>query len=752
MLVLDPAVGTGTCLEHVITTVRATFAGNAGLWQSYAQEHLLPRLFGFERLMATYAIAHLHLATVLAGDDLPPAESTLRLDLDALVDGKGKPERLGVFLTNTLEEPVTADDTLTGFVVREANEAAAVKRDLPIVVVLGNPPYRARSSNPSYRVEARTTGKGTKTRRVNTWIGEQLAAYRQVTVTDDRGRQTTVRLGERNAQSLHDDYVKFMRFAEWRIERTGRGVLAFVTNYGYLDNATFRGMRQHLLRTFDDLYVLDLHGNPLRRATDDDENVFDIKDAGVAIALFVKYGGTPRAARTVRYHSLPGTRHYKDAWLSTHDVTTTPWTVVEPTAPEYLLKPVDTDLQKEWEQHPSLTEIFPVHGPGIKTNRDALTVHFTSTEAFKAGTEFLSLGEEQARSRLALAADSKGWAWARAHKDLSAHIGLPDAAKNLPVAVTYRPFDTRWVLWTGTEQGWLGWASTAVMRHYLTARDTDGQPTNLGLVTGRLNTTGTADHFFVTRRPTEMKTAESSRSSLTFPLYVLDGNQQLSLDTGAGPRRPNVAPSFVTALGAAVGLDWAPHDSGDLTATFGPDDVLAYVYAVLSAPGYRTRYAAPLSRDFARIPLPPDRDTFAGLVALGHRLVGLHTGSATPDVTGVTYPVPGSNRVERVNPVATTYAAPGTTDPAGQTLPTGQIWLQQPGPTAQYVAGVSPETWAFRVGGHPVLPDWLRARRGRVLSADDLAALRRTVAAVAETLVLAAAADSLVVDLLDGPA
>ena len=252
VLLLDPACGTGTFLEQAIVRIRESFKGNAGLWPGYVQQHLLPRLFGFERLIAPYVIAHLHLSTVLEGQDLDePQRSQFSINLDDIKNASGGQARLGVYLANTLEEPVTSNQMLdSSFIAREAHDAAEVKRDLPIMVVVGNPPYRARSGNPSYRIETvyNKQKKTHRTRRANTWIGDQIEAYKSVVETSASGQEITVGIRERNAQSLHDDYVKFIRFAEWRIEQTGVGVLGFITNHGYLDNPTFRGMRQHLLR------------------------------------------------------------------------------------------------------------------------------------------------------------------------------------------------------------------------------------------------------------------------------------------------------------------------------------------------------------------------------------------------------------------------------------------------------------------------------------------------------------------------
>jgi predicted helicase len=270
VLILDPATGTGTFLHGVINHIYESFKQNRGMWSSYVSEHLLPRLFGFELLMAPYAVAHMKLGLQLA-------DTGYEFETD---------ERLRVYLTNTLEEAheVSRMPLFTQWLAEEANEASRIKQDAPVMVVLGNPPYSGHSAN---------TGA---------WIANLLRGRDMLTNTET-GNYFEVDgkpLGERNPKWLNDDYVKFIRFAQWRIEQTGYGVLAFITNHGYLDNPTFRGMRQSLMETFDDIYVLNLHGNSKKkeRAPDgsEDENVFDIQQ-GVAICLMVKRAGKKETAR-----------------------------------------------------------------------------------------------------------------------------------------------------------------------------------------------------------------------------------------------------------------------------------------------------------------------------------------------------------------------------------------------------------------------------------------------------------------------
>ena len=327
--------------------IHESFVGKQGMWSSYVREHLLPRVFGFELLMAPYAVTHMKLGLQLA---------------ESGYDFAGD-DRLGVYLTNTLEEAdrYAGASLFAQWVVEEADAAARVKNDYPIMVVLGNPPYSGHSANRSWRKDER--GK-----RVPTFIGKLIQDYYKVD-----GKP----LGEKNPKWLQDDYVKFIRFAQWRIERTGHGVLAFITNHGYLDNPTFRGMRRSLMNTFDEIYVLDLHGNSKKkeRAPDGspDKNVFDIQQ-GVAIGIFVKRAAGSRDDCRVHHAELWGERDGKYGWLSEKSVADTEWRRVAPCEPSYALASLDGQSRAEYERGWFIGSAMPVESVGIVTARDALTV------------------------------------------------------------------------------------------------------------------------------------------------------------------------------------------------------------------------------------------------------------------------------------------------------------------------------------------------------------------------------------------
>ncbi len=680
VIILDPAAGTGTFLRGTIARIRETVEdkGRGGAWTEYVRQHLLPRLYGFELLMAPYAICHLRLALDLGGE-------TRAFQMPS-------GERLNVFLTNTLEEAHESafGPVFAGEIAKEAREAEAVKREKPVMVVLGNPPYSGHSANKGPWIANLMRGR----------VRGSPESY----FTVDGGP-----LGERNPKWLNDDYVKFIRFAQWRIERTGEGVLGFVTNHGYLDNPTYRGMRQSLMATFDEIHLLDLHGNARRkeRAPDGgpDQNVFDIQQ-GVAIGLFVKRRDGAGPAR-VFHADLWGPREVgadggKYRWLASkdNDVATTEWTELTPRSPDYLFVPRDEALADEYRAGWKLTDILPVNSVGIVTARDKLAIQWTDEEMRSVVREFGELPEEAARERWRLGPDSRDWKVSLAQDDVRGH---PDMDERV-VPILYRPFDERFTWYSGRSRGFLCMPRPEVMFHMLAGP-------NLGLAVGRAGQvigSNSWEVVFLSNSPTDINLFRRGGNCL-FPLYV---------DTDAKERRPNLAPEFTDAVAEATGLAFTPDGAGDLAATFGPEDVFHWCYAVLHSPEYRRRYADFLKADFPRVPLPANGALFAELAALGARLTALHLLDAgDPGADAPAFDVGGNNRVDRVR-----YTEPAAG--AG-----GRVWING----TQYFEGVAPETWAFTIGGYRPAEKWLKDRRGRPLAYDDIGCYQRICAALAET-------------------
>ncbi len=683
--ILDPATGTGTFLYGVIGQIYQTFAGNKGMWPGYVQENLLPRVYGFELLMAPYAVAHMKLGLLLrdTGYDF------------------SSDERLRVFLTNTLEEAheLTGLPLFTQWLAEEASSANQVKKETPVMVVLGNPPYSGHSANTGEWIAGLLRGSDSTT-------GQKTGNYFEVDGAP---------LGERNPKWLNDDYVKFIRFAQWRIEQTGYGVLAFVTNHGYLDNPTFRGMRQSLMQSFDDIYLLDLHGNSKKKekAPDGgkDENVFDIQQ-GVAIGLFVKRGKAQDKSAQVYRADLYGTRESKYTGLAENDVSTTHWQTLNPQAPFYLFMPQDETVRAEYEQGWKITDIIPVNVLGFQSHRDDFAIDFEQARLHQriAAMHHTELDDAEFAQRYDLK-DAGGWKVSKARQQLREDARWKE--KLIPCA--YRPFDTRWAYYS----------EVAMDRPRHELKENVAGKENLCLNVVRQTKSEHWQHAVMTDKPAPAVFVEIKDGSTVFPLYLYaTPRTDLFDDCAAGSRCPNLAPEFIADFSARLQLDFVPDGCGDLRKTFGPEDVFHYAYAVFHSPAYRSRYTEFLKGDFPRLPLTRDVALFRSLCALGKELVALHLMEQLPKLE-TRYPEAGDNTVDVVR-----YTEP-------ENGVSGRVWINQ----KQYFDNVPPEVWGYHIGGYQVCQKWLKDRKGRQLSYDDLTHYRGIVAALARTIELQVAID-----------
>jgi hypothetical protein len=692
VLILDPAAGTATFLYFVIQQIRETLMamGQAGAWNEYVEAHLLPRVFGFELLMAPYAVAHMKLGILLQ-------ETGYHFAGD---------QRLGIYLTNSLEEAVTRAETLgfAGFITEEANAAAEVKRDKPIMVVLGNPPYSVSSANKGPYIE-------------------HLMDRYKAAVRD-----------EQNIQPLSDDYIKFIRFAHDRIERTGYGVIGMITNHTYLSGLIHRGMREELMKSFSEIYLLNLHGSALLGETapdgGNDENVFDIRQ-GVAIALFVKQPGHDGLAR-VQYADLWGLREGKYRYLRENEVSTTDWQPLEPVSPYFFFVPKDFDLKGEYDRGSRVTDIFVQRAVGLATRRDKLLIDFGKDRLISRFQALASDEDEDVlRDRYGIQ-DTLYWKL----EDARRQIQLAPIA-DFVQRVFYRPFDVRYIYYNPKiiERGDARWP---LMRHMLQR--------NLALITSRIIKGEEPHHAFVSRYITEKIciSPKTSNNAFVFPLYLYTTPEDTAgtlFATQEVTREPNLSPQFIAAVKEKLGLDFVPDGKGDLQSTFGPEDVLHYAYAVFHSPIYRERYAEFLKIDFPRLPLTSDRALFKALAEKGEELVSLHlmeSPALNQLITG--FPVSGSNEVGRVR-----YTEPRLKEETSEVsdlggLAPGRVYINK----TQYFEGVEPDVWAFQIGGYQVLHKWLKDRRGRKLSFDDLFHYQKIVVALKETMRLMEEIDELI--------
>ena len=723
--ILDPAAGTGTFLVEVIDLIHETMAEKwrgqghgdrkiKALWNEYVPTHLLPRLHGYELLMAPYAIAHLKIGLKLH-------ETGYRFESD---------ERAQVYLTDALEPPAETAQIAMDFLpalAREAEAVGRVKRTRRFTVVIGNPPYLGES------------GKGTE------WIeslmrGLELPSKRKtVSYFEVDGKP----LEEKNLKWVNNLYMRFMRLSQHLIERSGLGVHGFITSHSYVDSPTFRGMRWALLSAFDRIDVIDLHGNTNMKEVAPgggrDQNVFDIKE-GVAIGLFVKSsagGGSGErvAASRVRHFDLWGDRAGKYGRLLGGGSAIGGGAEVEPRPGFFLLKPFAGDDAAEYDEWASVTEVLPVKSVGIVTARDALTVRWSKREIMGVVREVAKGDEESVRAKYRLK-DVRDWKVAWAQRDL--RRSGPSEGKVAPIL--YRPFDTRYTYYTGASRGFLCYPRADVMGHMLGGG-------NHALMTCRQSTSSDWRHAFATPLATDdsMVSNRTRERGYLFPLYLYPdvGTRTGELlfspwPKGKDGRRPNLDPAFVERLAQAATLRFVPDGRGDLHATFGPEDVLAYIYAVFHSPGYRERYEAHLKLDFPRVPLPGRAKLGRELMTVGHDLLSLHLlESRDLDYPNSDYAGPRAPTVGRVG------------------WSNGTVWLDAAKTNArqrhratkpgQYgFHGVREDVWDFQIGGYQVCHKWLKDRKGRTLSDDDIAHYHKIVVAVGKTISIMAVTDGVI--------
>ena len=647
--VLDPATGTGTFLAECINRIYGKFLANKGKWPGYVAENLIPRLNGFELLMAPYTMAHIKLDRVLA-------DTGYEHNTD---------KRFNIFLTNSLEKAKDLGGALFDILLgAEANAANAVKRDCPVMVVMGNPPYSGISQN---------NGK---------WISDLVADYK----TEPGGKE---KLKERK-HWLNDDYVKFIRLAQDYVERRGEGVLAYINNHGLLDNPTFRGMRWRLLDCFDEIYVLNLHGNSMKheKAPDGgkDENVFSIT-VGTAINIFVKTGKKKKGELAkVHYADLWGTRKDKFAYLEGKSLSGVDFATVTPAAPMYFFVPKDTSLEGEYNQGFRLDELIPLTSSGIVSMGDSFAYSDTSEEvAYK----IQDLLEHDYTASAVKAKYNLGKNYA--DFILKFRRANYDCKKIVPMA--YRPFDIKWtyfssdVLWRTRE---------AVMSQF-------ARHENLGLCCIRICSRDDDLPVFVTDKITDKTILSSKDNANVFPLYLYHDTM------GNVEKVANFSKDVVAKIEESL------RASASLREKPTPESIFDYIYAVLHTPEYRERYREFLKVDFPRIPYPTNAATFRKLSKIGGELRELHLMKTKPTASErnrtANFPKGGSNAVEDVR------------------FADGKVYIND----GQYFDHVNEADFGFFIGGYQPAQKWLKDRKGRTLANEDIDHYQAIILALSRT-------------------
>ena len=666
---LDPATGTGTFVAEAINHIYSKFKGQQGLWNSYVENHLLPRINGFELLMASYAMAH--------------------LKLDLLLKQTGytgtKAQRFRIYLTNSLEEYHKDTGTLfANWLSAEANEANQIKRDAPVMIVAGNPPYSVSSTN-----------KGE-------WIENLVADYKK-------------NLNERNIQPLSDDYIKFIRYGQHFIEKNGSGILAYVSNNSFLDGMIHRQMRKELALTFNKIYIIDLHGsvkkNEISLTGGKDENVFDIQQ-GVSINIFVKTNkSNKRKKADVFSYDLLGDRTSKYKFLSNNSLSLIKFSLLDYTEPNWFFVEKNFIGIEEYEKGFEIEKLIKVNACGIVSARDGMLISMKKTEVESLILDFKNLKEFEFREKYNERKDSRDWTYLNAKNSL-------DTAKIRKI--DYRPFDTRYLPYGEKSKGIVSYPRFEIMRHMV--------DDNLGILLCKQQSTFDFQHVFITKNISDKCTVslQTKEASYHFPIYLYpDSDSQLSIDSKP-TRIPNLDMNIVDKIAKGLGLAFVPEkdeggevcyaESGEVSPaykqTFAPIDLLDYIYAVLHSPSYRETYKEFLKIDFPRVPYPTDAKEFWRLVALGGELRQLHLMESTSLNDYITeYPVGGDNEVEK--PV----------------YKNGKVYIN----SEQYFDKVPELAWNFYIGGYQPAQKWLKDRKGRQLEFTDILHYQKIIKALVET-------------------
>ena len=665
--ILDPATGTGTFLAEVVKHIHNKFKGQQGVWSNYVETHLLPRLNGFELLMASYAMAHLQMDLLLTETGFKPT----------------KDQRLKIYLTNSLEESHPDTGTLfANWLSSEANEANFIKRDTPVMCIVGNPPYASSSTN---------KGK---------WIESLTADYKKD-------------LKEKSYNSLSDDYVKFIRFGQYFIDKNGSGILAYISNNSFIDGITHRQMRKHLLESFDKIYILDLHGNAKKKEVcldgSVDQNVFDIMQ-GVSINIFVKTGNKKKnELGKVFHYDLQGKRDFKYDFLNENSLKSFDWKTIEVIKPEYLYIPKDNSVKLIYEKGVSINEIFSKSSSGVQTEFDELVTHSTKVKAERTLADLKNLSESDFALKYNLQTKIKKIVVAK-NDVLTNKVSIQK--------IDYKIFNKMFCIYTGKTNGLMGRPRFEMMKNIISK-----QNYSICLLRSLIDSTSFSS-IFISQDMVD-KNLYGFQTSI-FPLYLYpETNGQLSTEQTA-TKIPNLNIEIVTKIAKQLGLTFVPEKEfegnvcvaknekvrPEYRGNFAPIDILDYIYAVLHSPTYREKYKEFLKIDFPKIPYPKDTKTFWELVALGSQIRQIH--------------LLESSKVEEY---ITEFNIDGDCVVSKPNYKDGKVYINE----TQYFENVPEVAWNFYIGGYQPAQKWLKDRKDRKLEFDDIAHYQKIIVALFET-------------------
>ncbi len=711
---LDFATGTGTFLleafRKALETRKTSDGGTSTKEDKY--QNLLKQFYGFEYLIAPYAIAHLNLSQAFKQEFKKPLKEN---------------DALQIILTNTLIQPseIVAYRGLSPIFEKELLNAQEIKKDENILIITGNPPYSGASENKGlFEWEVKATygiepefqtieieKKVKLTDKIQTLLNNiqtQKESGSKNALKELKNLHSKYKLQkEKNPKWLLDDYVKFMRFAQNKIKSLGHGLFGFISNNAFLDNPTFRGLRRSLLECYDELYILNLHGNARKKEETPqgakDENVFNIMQ-GVSINLFVKKAQVVK--QKIYYYDVYGQRAEKYAFLAQNDLNSINWLELAPRGPYYSLIPQKTPLLEEYEQGFSIQEMFQVGGTGICSQRDHVVFHKDKESLLKLLKDFSTLEPSELRRIYNIKKDGRDWRLEYAIKDVKAN------ANNLEeyiVSCQYRPFDFYYTYYTGKSKSFIAYPRGEVFKHMLpppppTNPKTPNQTRkNVALITSRRFCQSQKSGVgFVSNKISDLRTwtcPGMEGGDYVNPLY----------------HSPNYTENFTPEFRSFIDEHYSH--------PFEPLEVLGYIYALLYSPNYRKRYEEFLKADYPKILFTNNKDLFRALSLLGIELIGLHVlnkeslNYSFKKLKDATIGESCYKEAHERNPI---IKKPSHNEQ--------RLYINH----SAYFVGVSKEIYHYMIGGYCVLDKYLKSHKNESCNFDHVRNIIKVIARTIE--------------------
>ena len=680
---LDFAAGTGTFLLDSFRKALSYYQKNS---VKYNPKELINKFYGFEFMIAPYTIAHLKIS------------QTLKEEFDYSLQDD---ERLNIFLTNTLENIHLDEGKEKNNIFEELNEEmnlAQKTKEKEILIITGNPPYSGASAN-----------KGIFEEEVRKEYKDGLESSPLAITRNGKIEK------EKNPKWLLDDYVKFIRFAQQKIDnQNGGGIFGFISNNSFLDNPTFRGMRYSLLKSFDEIYIVNLHGNTRKKEAcpdgSKDENVFDIMQ-GVSINIFVKHSQKIKDKKVeerklnpsyykygsdyanVYYYDLYGKREYKYDFLLDNNIKSIEWKELNYKEPFFLFVKQDENLCEEYDKFYSIKDIFRISGVGICSKRDNIVFQNDKEKLMKLLNDFINKDKEELYKLYDIGEDSGGWRldWA-----INAVKENKDNLNDFILKTNYRPFDFKYTYYVNKNCGFMARPVYDIFAHFI-------NKDNIGLISTRQMISQEFKHSFITSNIIEMCyiSNKTKEGNYVFPLYLYNtpsakkAIQVENYNLGVLFEKyekdlfedTDKIENFTVNFRSFIDKKYGCH--------FSPEDILGYIYAILFHKTYRTKYIGFLKIDFPKIPFTDSKDIFIKLSSLGTQLYNLHLmkdNDLNNDVGEGGYKDDKNNKIEK--PIYNEKE--------------NKLFINK----SLYFDKVSKEVWLYKIGGYQVLDKYLKSHKG----------------------------------------